>query len=595
MEYSNLLVGSASIIIILIIYYIFGYKKNKTLDQIIDEYSNERLLPNNITLALDQNKHRYLTAKYDGHTDKWSEEWDTVAYNVDGSIFSLEEHGQKTDTDTGFTLSGILEPFVCPEYFIWNGEECILKDLCTDKKEFKGLPYNYKVDNNQPTPKSQVYHEKLYISCPNSELLTCGEGKKWMGKESTTTTPCVSYDVCASHSNGFRHTFPISDTDVLDPTEFYICNQGKSEKNKCGEGLLFDQLNLQCNSPYCETGTKLPNDDTSYFSCQNGIYVKIVCEYGVDESKVSCANNICGDYPKIEYYDDIFGGIKSIQTCLNNVVSTISADSETVTKTWKSPEWKIDENNNKLSDPTVVLPKFALDDTGHQYERDLSAGYLFVSNENIPVSYRQIALDDGKIIGWGENGAYYNKDGTLFMNGLIPIPNDGSLVTQIYELARPLKLYGVLFGAYNSYANYEFKISKIDNDWIMQILHYAEVSQENKITKLPSFFDWYINSNVLPGIRMPAYYVGRMYIDDESNIRVISTSDFFGLDPPSDFTSITQPDYIINNTAILPKYVLPVQITILEQEGMFKLSDIDLMFVRGDPTEVNEDITFKSL
>lgn len=337
MDIFTIILGVIYIILLILSYYILIYKKTKTTDDVISDYLFAGELISSATLAPINDQ--FINVKYDDESEKMIEVIEDAPLNLDGTTYSPQEYGKITYTNNGFSISGIMGEFTCPETFIWNSELkiCQLPNLCENENSeiYKGISYNQSklIYNYRSARAEQIqYHKKLYVKCPGDELLICPDGYVYKNKEriSITENPCTRYDICEQNLNGFRHIMPIDDETTLDDNQFYICENGESVLITCSDDLLYDQHSKSCQQSICEENDLQPNLDSnnSYFICKNGVYVEAFCDYGLAENKISCAEEFCKGYPKytvandllIPYTEPLYS---SIETC-NEETKTIN-------------------------------------------------------------------------------------------------------------------------------------------------------------------------------------------------------------------------------------------------------------------------------
>lgn len=215
--------------------------------------------------------------------------------NVDGTLFQIADHGTITpyvnanNDNVGFTVSGIVEPFVCPDVgnYYWDNETCKQISPCKQEKNIafpfvKGIPSHNK------------YHEKLYLDCLSEtkmKLQTCPPYKTFNQmriQPSSDIPPCSNYDICITLGENNIHGHIVSSDDVLGINEYYVCRDGKSVKMKCNGNKIFDNELQQClEKNLCENvpvGYTKSLGSTSFIVCTgidpDGTLVR--CGYGVD-------------------------------------------------------------------------------------------------------------------------------------------------------------------------------------------------------------------------------------------------------------------------------------------------------------------------
>lgn len=354
--------------------FIFIFQKNLTPEEIVEKYTNTYGTPTAITLA-PKGDDLFLNLLYDPTNNKWFERIEDKAYTLDGTTFRIEPHGKIVNEDEkGYEIQGVGKKLECPEPFYWDGVDCVLKNLCGSVEEYRGIPYAYKTQYDDKTQNQmkdqQKFHQKLYVKCPENIRMNCDQNFIFVGTETVDikSNPCVLFDICSVKTNGFRHRLPVQGNQ-LDDREFYICNAGKSELNRCGEGMKFDELKLICMSESCNEGERVRGDENSFFICKNGFFQKVDCEFGVNETGVFCMPDMCIGYPKKEFYEDPFGGVFKYSTCFKNIITDIKADPGETTVSLPNL-------------PKFSYPQFMLNDQNVSVDRKIQERFCYYKVED---------------------------------------------------------------------------------------------------------------------------------------------------------------------------------------------------------------------
>lgn len=242
---------------------------------------------------------------------------DIATYPVqkDGRYIILKEHGKIEEYDDGYRIEGIDNVnFKCPEGY--HGANCALDDICganDTNGTLKPLTYTqfnalelYRNDVpvkqltiNRETNTDEPIHPRLRIKCldnmGNFELQACPDNSL-LNKE----LQCQLYDVCQDNLDGYKHNYQIISGGRLEPHEYYICENHKSEKMKCADDTVFSNIMKACISQSICVGqgdATLPLNDTSYIQCRNDLGTKINCPDGIntnaDTGKISCKALLC--------------------------------------------------------------------------------------------------------------------------------------------------------------------------------------------------------------------------------------------------------------------------------------------------------------
>ena len=276
-----------------------------------------------------------------------------------GSYVIPKDHGTIENLDNGFKLSGFdFTTFRCPAGY--EGPTCKAKPLCVDGvddgklkpltyTQFNDLHLSYNdsiavSDTRRKRDASESTHPRIRIKCFTNgryELQACPNNKLL-----NESLQCEPYDVCQDKISGSKHNFPISkDSAPLQENQYYICNNGSSEKASCGDGSIFSVASSTCIAKSACSGlgnVTLPRNDSSYIKCLNDVGTIVYCSNGIaidSSGNRSCIISKCE--PRfMTYSDDVitytYGRIK----CEDNKANTIKCDATTKTKSF-AYEWAV--------------------------------------------------------------------------------------------------------------------------------------------------------------------------------------------------------------------------------------------------------------
>jgi len=257
-----------------------------------------------------------------------------------GTLYEQRPHGKvELVNNTGFRVEGMLQTVNCPDQWTWNEAKkiCVPPPICDglqDKDYIKGIT-QYQFDLLpilDQAEKMDIYHARLYAICGDEGKYTfgnCSDNKKFnqKAKQPANVDPCVFYDICSEHEDGFKHKKQINDY-ILKPNEYYVCVSGKSELNECVLPLVFSETFNSCiaqspcfGKPNNET---IPIDDKSFLRCLNDIDYLITCPLGVytgdGPTNLACNKNVCQTVQFTDFYYNKNVNIPiSVQYCVNNV------------------------------------------------------------------------------------------------------------------------------------------------------------------------------------------------------------------------------------------------------------------------------------
>ncbi|UBZ25595.1 Vp91 [Carcinus maenas nudivirus] len=309
-----------------------------------------------------------------------------------GEIYKPKEHGDLTETDNGFRISGVDTIFECPDNWIWNKntKNCTLPPICNASEvgKIKGLDY-YTFNLNNV--KSQIddlkgdkdgkylakYHDRLYISCINDSgdftVKSCAANKLYnqVDIQDDSVDPCILYDICNDKREYSIHQYDIGDGPLQDD-EYYMCINSQSVIQKCPVNSVFNAADNGCiQRNMCaleeDNHTFYINYD-SYFICKNGHEQVVNCINGVysDDGFDKLACNVDKTITIVSYFQNNYIATPiSLYTYKNNKRELQQVDSGTITRKMslapdESGFFTITERNDKLY-PETTFNKYFID------------------------------------------------------------------------------------------------------------------------------------------------------------------------------------------------------------------------------------------
>jgi hypothetical protein len=237
-----------------------------------------------------------------------------VPINADGTEYRPINHGDITETDTGFRIDGISAIFDCDDSHYWDSDKklCIAKPICKtdDNNTIRGIGYYQFKKNLKGT--EDTFHDRVYAVCTGSIVdstkycidNTLFDSSKHGMNYDDSNPPCMVYDICDENLNGFKHRSTIPNDDVpLGENEYYICENAVSVRKSCPDNLVYSDLYRACkiktNCIGHEDGYTFPiaGDDDSYITCLGENDKKITCKSGVyrgdGDDKLACVDDNC--------------------------------------------------------------------------------------------------------------------------------------------------------------------------------------------------------------------------------------------------------------------------------------------------------------
>lgn len=350
------------VLVVVFVYVLNVYQPNDDINTVY-----RRLLINNTEKPIIAFTYKKLGNKYENYylgieTLRLEKRIEPFPVNHDGLPALLDEiHGNKEEISDGFRITGIDFPFRCPQPFVYDGKgRCVLQPVCGENDEnfYKGINY---YQFNERFARNLNYHSRLYYDCANpDDAINCNINELYIGGEKLEkpAIPCVPYDICQDRMSRTIHRYPIFQGDSLNDREFYICNNGISERRTCSENQQFSSIVMGCvdrNLCANETnGTTFKLDDTRFILCNNGTEVTINCGIRVIQSDITneyeCRNPRCeNQLPNFETINRYFRIPLSILYCEpnNNVLRRFECD----------PEFVINQDNpNVLNNSNYILP-----------------------------------------------------------------------------------------------------------------------------------------------------------------------------------------------------------------------------------------------
>lgn len=286
----------------------------------------------------------------------------------DCSEYVINNKDITSEDESGYTVDGMNNTFMCPKNYIWNTNDKTCKhiNLCqdNDKGLIKGIDIYYfyqiidTVDNKVAKIKNKPYHERLYAACTDEYggfiLHTCNNNYVYNQLSSQPfvvgSTPCDIYDICIDMKDGFIHNMNIPGDYDLKKNEYYKCQKGVSVLTECDENDVYVNQYKSCTrNDQClglPNSTTFYNTQNDYIICINGISNIIKCPYGVTMNELTkqyeCINVQCFNTPYYLYY--INNDVKiptSVYYCVNNELQEFEPEYDINSYAYK----KIDKNN----------------------------------------------------------------------------------------------------------------------------------------------------------------------------------------------------------------------------------------------------------
>lgn len=342
------LVFLSCLIILAIVYFVLLYQPPETID---DVYLRILRSTSDLILAFTYKK---IDDKYENYylNDDFLMEQRIESFPVDhlGNPVSMVDstHGIKSRLPNGFAISGIDFPFVCPNAWTYNDDtrQCQLDPVCdhpTDDVYYRGISL-YQFNEMVPLSSNVNYHPRLFVNCGTDTTEACGENELYMGGERSLITsgiPCAPYDICSDRLTRTLHRFPTSVNEIpLDDNEYFICNNGVSQRVRCPENLQFSTIQMACVRPnICinePDGTTFPTNDNGFIVCRGGIEQNINCPGNTILSSVTnrleCVNVACAT-PTVIFrsVDTVFRIPHGISSCIgdtNRVTRQLCSDTD---------------------------------------------------------------------------------------------------------------------------------------------------------------------------------------------------------------------------------------------------------------------------
>lgn len=325
----------------------------------------------------------YLNYYVDSDTGSLRLQSDPYPVTKDGVPYKRKNHGQITYNENGFSIEGISVPFNCPNQFEWDMEKksCKPKPLCRPSYPngtIKGIAYynleyleKYPADESRGADEPRKFHERLYAICAGANgneessndflIGECQNNQVYnqQPENAAGADPCVFYDICSDHLDGFKHR-EITDINVSIPTNgFYVCNQGKSELKFCNNDEMLSSLAMTCietgpcfNKKNGVTLPSLENPSNSFIYCRNDRSHTIFCPNGIytEGDRIRCINDNC-DPKFVGYFHNEHASVPvSASYCINNELRTDTID----------PEPKEYNITNTIADPNLKRPKLEM-------------------------------------------------------------------------------------------------------------------------------------------------------------------------------------------------------------------------------------------
>jgi hypothetical protein len=273
--------------------------------------------------------------------DRFIQRFDKEPINPEtGTFWRPISHGDVTNLPDGYTVTGVLPTIRCPTGWLYNET----KQLCSPPPICDGdIDNGYIRGITQYQFKATTFHPRLYARCKENGTYifdACVDNQQYnqVPRQPDTVNPCVYYDICVEHSDGFKHKQQIDDH-VLLPNEYYICNKGVSMLSTCEPPLVFsDNFNACIIQSLCfgvENNQTIPIDDYSFLRCLNDIDYKVNCDLGVftgdGPQHLSCINRSCETERFVDFYFNDYVNIPTtVQYCTNNQPTTLECTNNIV-------------------------------------------------------------------------------------------------------------------------------------------------------------------------------------------------------------------------------------------------------------------------
>lgn len=368
---------AAVCIVILVIVWVITYYNNRKISN--DEVYKKLFVNNPAAVAFCIGKQpdgTYLNVylNEDGNAE---EKYEKYPINEAGNPIFTKPHGDITELENGFKISGISPDFTCPSGYEGpnctpiapcNNEDGVVKPITYTMFNALGLNKN---QFDYLTPSKHKFAEepinnRLYIQCltgKNYEVHSCNYNQVLNTDDiKNGKVTCISYDICKENLNGYIHNIDPNGKELQD-NQYFICAGGKSEPKTCEEGYVYSDHNKSCmieNRCFNNDGATFPYSDSVYILCEDDIEKKIQCVNGVDESKVACIGSKCvesrnpGDSDLFPYIDEAIlcneDNTKTVVDCRGPMEYYALDD----TQKYSYPQKIYDEDSKKCIDSDVM-------------------------------------------------------------------------------------------------------------------------------------------------------------------------------------------------------------------------------------------------
>lgn len=255
-----------------------------------------------------------------------------------GDFIVLRDHGRVDYHDDHYTIDGFpFTKFACPDGFM--GKNCDPVPLCGENDENVYRPLTHRqfaqlrlYDTSISRDGEQIRrrrrrrrqadddrHDRIKIHCTSGgryKLEACNDNELL-----DENLKCRPYDLCEDRLSGFKHNYPITDDDRLEPHEYYTCTDNRSVRTKCSANdMVFSRVYGTCivrNQCTGKGDATIRIDDKRYVQCRNDSGRTVTCSQGVQEDekgRLSCRTTLCRPYD-LTYDDHLIRYLYGRVTC----------------------------------------------------------------------------------------------------------------------------------------------------------------------------------------------------------------------------------------------------------------------------------------
>lgn len=389
-----LVISLVGFFILLLIYYVFIYQKKETPFDVflkLIRHNKETIL----AFTYKKNGPEEYLNYYVNDNLELEPRIEKYPVTFEGlPVDDVKYHGIISDIDNGFIISGIEFPFRCPNGWTYNNGKCELENICKpdDIDVYKGISY-YHFNEAFKAKRSTVFHPRLFMDCNTNERKHCEINELYVGGESISNIyqPCEPYDLCQDLLTMTTHNYPIFVGDKLGPNEFYICQNGVSQRRSCPENTQFSRTQNGCLPvSRCfdreDNTTIYTGNPNQFILCLNGQENVVRCANGVfngGPNQIECVNSICLN-PRLIFhrFRDVTIPIGR-QFCPNGTNTPQQFLCDLNTTLFQDNVEHIINSTDQL--PTIDPPhprfsSFEVPDTTYNSETDLCVPFTFDAN-----------------------------------------------------------------------------------------------------------------------------------------------------------------------------------------------------------------------